>query len=243
MGWKAVNLEEVLKSEKRKSERQSADEVVDAFRRLLKQDDEIDEGILDNIFGGNDSFAHLDPHKLKPDRIFHLDHIRKLCTDYRLRFLDGRYFKGNIPYEAIGRIKKIQRNQEVEIEHFKILAPAPMFNLELRDKDPLLFVPLSDERFYLVHKWGRDLHPLRRLLVFPFRNFKSLLGTVAVFAFLVVMCVPDSVMTGPYDDSTAAIRVIFFFYLFIAFSGLTALYGFSRLKNFNSNLWNSKYFD
>ncbi|MDZ7848783.1 MAG: hypothetical protein U5L96_19765 [Owenweeksia sp.] len=94
-----------------------------------------------------------------------------------------------------------------------------------------------------MHKWGKDLHPLRRLMVFPGRNFSSLLGTLAALALLVVMCIPSSVMLGPLDDSSLAIRAIFFLYLFIAFSGLTVLYGFSRMKNFNANLWNSKYTD
>ena len=135
----------------------------------------------------------------------------------------------------------MQREQEVELSNYMIMAPAPMFKLEEKDRDPLLFVPLSANHYYLVHKWGRDLHTLRRLMVFPFRNFQSLLATVALLALLVVMSIPDSVMMGPNDNTSLGIRAIFFIYLFIAFSGLTTLYGFSRMKNFNANLLNSKY--
>ena len=240
---KGLNLEKALRQEKRRMEKRSKDEVLQAFIRLLKDDDATDEQITQRIFGPNSGAEDLDVSRLDPERIYHIEQIRNLCTNYRLRFLDGSFFKGEIPYEAISRVKKLQRDQNREISNFKIMAPAPMFNLQLKDRDPLLFVPLSSTHFYLVHKWGRDLHPLRRLMVFPFRNFQSLLATVALLAFIVVMSVPSSLMMGPYDTTSAGIRVIFFFYLFIAFSGLTALYGFSRMKNFNANLWNSKYTD
>lgn len=243
MNWNGVNLEEVLQAEKRKRERNSEDTVLSAFRQLLSNEDALDESILNNIFGTGKEVCHLNWKNLDPEKIFHIDQIRKLCTDYRLRFLDSQYFKGEIPYEAIAKIKRIQREEGRELKGFKILAPALMFNLQYQDKDPLLFLQLGKDRYYLVHKWGADLHPLRKLMVLPFRNFKSILISVAALALLVVMAIPDSVYMGPYDQNAGALRVIFFFYLFIAFSGLTLLYGFSRLKNFNSALWNSKYMD
>jgi hypothetical protein len=241
MAMKGLNLERALQREKRRAERKDPDQVLEAFIEMLRDDDQQDDLILQRIFGRNSGIDDLDAVRLDPERIYHIDHIKKLCTDYRLRFLDGEFFKGEIPYEAISRVKTLQRNQDKEIHNYKIMAPAPMFHLEEKDRDPLLFVPLSGTHYYLVHQWGKDLHPLRRMMVFPFRNFKSLLATVALFAFAVVMSVPSSVMMGPYDTSSLGIRVIFFFYLFIAFSGLTTLYGFSRMKNFNANLWNSKY--
>lgn len=240
---KGVNLERVLENEKRQSERKQQDEVLQAFRQVLEDDDDLDDKILNSIFGSDGSITHLKAAELDPGRIYSLEQIKNLCVNYRLRFLDTKYFKGEIPYEALSHVKSLQRHQEVEITGFKILAPAPMFNLQYQDKDPLLFVPLGKDRFYLIHKWGKDLHPLRKLLVYPFRNFKSLLTSVCLLAFAIVMSIPDSVIMGPYDKNSYALRVIFFFYLFIAFSGLTALYGFSRLKNFNSVLWNSKYMD
>ena len=38
------------------------------------------------------------------------------------------------------------------------MAPSALFRLEKTD-DPLLFVPLGNNYYYLVHKWGNDLHP------------------------------------------------------------------------------------
>ncbi len=241
--WSKVNLEEALQAEKRKGENNIEAEVLPVFRQMLKEDDELDEAIVNHIFGKTNGIASLNWKELEVERIFHISEIKKLCTDYRLRFLDANHFKGEIPYEAISKIKMLQRQQEVELASFKILAPAPMFNLQKKDSDPLLFVPLGNGNFYLIHKWGNDLSPYRKWVLLPFRNFKSLIATVALFTLSIVMAIPDSVYMGPYDKSAGALRVIFFFYLFIAFSGLTVLYGFSRLKNFNSALWDSKYMD
>ena len=35
--------------------------------------------------------------KINSDRIFHISDIKKICIDYRLRFLDFNLFKGHVP--------------------------------------------------------------------------------------------------------------------------------------------------
>ena len=54
------------------------------------------------------------------------------------------------------------------------MAPSVLFRLEKKD-DPLLFVPLGNEYYYLIHKWGNDLHPFRKALMWPFKNIWNLL--------------------------------------------------------------------
>lgn len=239
-----LNLEKALARERRRSQDQTAEETLAAFKALLKADDIEDETILQNIFAGGSSLSRaLDLKKLDPNRIYQLEDIKQLCTRYRLRFLDASLFKGDIPYEAISAIKQLQKDQSVELQGYKMIAPAPMFHLENKDKDPLLMLPLGNDRYYLVHRWGNDLHPLRALMVYPFRSFKSLLSSIALLAAFVVSLFPDSIVMGPLDEHSWNIRIIFFFYLFLAFSALTVLYGFSRMKNFNSELWNSRYVD
>lgn len=243
MNWNGLKLDEAIAAEKKRLERKSPNHILAQFKALLAADDLADARAHAQILAGNEHLKSIDISRLDSNNIYSIEQVKALCSCYRLRFLSARYFKGEIPYEAISAVKALQKNQTKTLDNFKIIAPAPMFSLEQRDKDPLLMLPLGKDTYYLVYKWGSDLHPLRRLLVLPFRNFKSLLSTVALFAFSIVLMIPDSIIMGPYDQSSGALRVIFFFYLFIAFSGLTALYGFSRLKNFNENLWNSKYLD
>ncbi|MGB0175901.1 MAG: hypothetical protein ACPF9D_01965, partial [Owenweeksia sp.] len=236
MSWKGVNLEKVLNKERDREQKRKPDQVLEAYQALLREDDKSEGRISRALAEGSERLDDINIELLSADRIFKGSQIKKLCTDYRLRFLAAKHFKGQIPYAAISHIKKLQRHGSGDLTNFKILAPAPMFQLVNKDKDPLLFLSLGNEQYYLVHKWGNDLSIFRKLLVFPFRSFKTMLATVAITAMLVVMCVPDRVMMGPHDSGTLTLRIIFFFYLFIAFSGLTALYGFSRMKNFNSTL-------
>lgn len=244
MKMMGVNLEKALERERRKDELNSPDQTLAAFKAVLEEDDQLDQDIYRRIFGDAPQVSsNFDFRTLDPTKVYSSAQIKKLCTRYRLRFLDTKHFKGDIPYEAIAKIKALQKAQNADLQGFKMIAPAPMFNLKNKDKDPLLMLPLGKDRYYLVHKWGQDLHPLRALMVLPFRNFKTLLASVALLAAMVVSLFPDSMLMGPLDKSSWNIRIIFFFYLFLAFSGLTALYGFSRMKNFNSELWNSKYID
>ena len=107
--------------------------------------------------------------QLESHRIYHLDQIREVCIDYRLRFLDIKYFKNDLPESAHQAINKIETDHGTVLANFKVMAPSVLFRLERKD-DPLLFVPIGNNYYYLVHKWGNDLHPLRKLLMWPFKN-------------------------------------------------------------------------
>lgn len=238
-----VNLERQLQVQRTKLRAESSEEILQAFQQVLAKDNQLDDTILANIFGSEGSVDQLDINKLDPSRIYGVAEIKKICVDYRLRFLDAKYFKGEIPHEAISKVKALQKDQDVELKGFKMIAPAPMFRLVEKDKDPLLFINLGNGLYYLVHKWGKDLNRFRKALVYPFRSFESLFATIIGLAFVIAAAIPSEVMMGPKDTTSMHIRVIFFFYLFLAFSGLTALYGFSRMKNFSVALWKSRYFD
>ena len=240
---KGVNLEDKLDLERSRLRANVADELLATYKRFFNENDALDAQIIENIFGSDGQAQFLNLEQLDPNRIYGVDEIKKVCVDYRLRFLDAKYFKGEIPYEAIAKVKRLQKDQNQEITGFKIIAPAPMFRLQEKDKDPLLFVNLGNGLYYLIHKWGGEISAWRKALVYPFRSFESLFKSIVALAFVIAMAVPSEVMMGPKDTTSMHIRVIFFFYLFLAFSGLTALYGFSRMKNFSVALWKSKYFD
>lgn len=176
---------------------------------------------------------------LETSNIYHLEHIRKICIDYRLRFLDTRYFKGEIPQEAIHRIKRLERIHNTELQGYKIIAPSRLFKLKDKD-DPLLFVPIGNDYFYLIHKWGNDLHPLRKVLVWPFRNIVNLTLLVVLISYIVTLLVPDGLFSK--TNSTAEFWIIFFF-MFKCIASVVIFYGFALGKNFNPAIWRSKFFN
>ena len=56
---------------------------------------------------------NFDFDRLETHRIFHLNQIKKVCIDYRLRFLDLKYFKGNIPNEGVEKIIQLEKDKKL----------------------------------------------------------------------------------------------------------------------------------
>lgn len=173
------------------------------------------------------------------DRIYHIDQIREICINYRLRFLDLKYFKPSLPVEATEAIASMEARHNTVLSGLKIVAPSRLFKLEDKD-DPLLFVPMGNGYYYLVHKWGNDLHPLRRMLVWPFKNIGNLAMVVLVVSFLATLMVPNGLFSK--QAGTAEFWIIFFF-MFKSLAAVVIYYGFAMGKNFNPAIWNSKYFN
>jgi len=185
----------------------------------------------------NYSDNKLEFDKLDTNRIVHINTIKKICIDYRLRFLDINFFKGDIPSEAIDKIKNLELEHNTKIDQFKIMAPSIMFRLKKTD-DPLLFTPLGNNYFYLIHKWGNDLKGLRRLRMWPFLSLKNLLLTLLIVSYLLTLITPLKIFSNNPDSSSFWLIYLF---MFKAIVSIVLFLGVSLGKNFNPQIWNSKY--
>ena len=180
---------------------------------------------------------NFDLTKLSKNRIYHIDHIKKVSIDYRLRFLDIKYFKNKLPVEALKQIKKLEKEHKTKLSEFKIMAPSVLFRLEKKD-DPLLFVPLGNEYYYLVHKWGNDLHPFRKALMWPFKNIWNLLLAVLALSWVFTELTPLSLFTKNQNDSSYWMLL---FFMFKAIASIVLYFGFALGKNFNPAIWDNRY--
>ncbi len=234
---KPTNIQEQLNKAKLQfSEEQLINEVY-----LLLQDSSEKEGkILKKISGNNNRVENnFKFDLLESDKIFHISLIKEICINYRLRFLDSKYFKGQIPDKTIEKIKKLEQEHNIEIEGFKIVAPSKLFKLADKD-DPLLFASIGNGYFYLIDKWGNDLHPLRKILVWPFKNIVNLSLLVVLISLLTTLFIPE----GLFSKSNSQIEfVIIFLFMFKSIAAVVIFYGFALGKNFNPAIWNSKYFN
>ncbi|CAL67301.1 hypothetical protein [Christiangramia forsetii] len=176
---------------------------------------------------------------LESDRIFHVNDIYTICINYRLRFLDTRFFKSKIPYEALMEIKKLEQTHKISLKGFKIIAPSSLFKLENAD-DPLLFAPIGNDYYYLIHKWGNDLHPFRKLLMWPFKTLENFAVFLLATSFLTALLIPEGLFT-PQQTTTQFFMI--FFFVFKWFAGLSIFYGFKMGKNFSTEIWNSKFYN
>ena len=182
-------------------------------------------------------FNEFNLNKLNNKNIFHINTIKSTCIDYRLRFLDIKYFKGEIPLEAIEKIKQMEIDHNKKLNSFKIMAPSIMFRLKKTD-DPLLFIPIGSNYFYLIHKWGNDLAPLRKIRMWPFRSITNLLLTLLFLSYFVTLITPISIFTK--NPNSSGFWILFLF-MFKALVSIVLFLGVALGKNFNPKIWNSKY--
>lgn len=215
-------------------------EILESVANILKNDDTKDEIILETLNKGKSSKENdFNFDLLETQNIYYLDTIKSICIDYRLRFLDTKFFKGEIPYEAVSKIKALEKAHNTELKGFKIVAPSKLFKLENAD-DPLLFAPIGNGYYYLIHKWGNDLNPLRKWIMLPFKNFENLVALTLLVSFIATFLVPEGLFS---KQNTAAEFWMIFFFMFKFIGAIVIYYTFASGKNFSSAIWDSKYFN
>ena len=235
---KKTNIEEKLSGTK--VDDKETNDVLEVVRQILSEDAKKLDLISKNIkIGSSAPRNQFDFDLLETKNIYHLDQIKEICIDYRLRFLDSRYFKGEIPPEALSKIKKLERDHNIEVAGFKIIAPSKLFKLKDKD-DPLLFAPIGNNYFYLIHKWGNDLHPLRKLIMWPFKSIINLAALTVLISYILTLLIPDGLFS---KSNTSAQFMVLFFFMFKSVAAIVIFYGFALGKNFNPAIWNSKYFN
>ena len=121
----------------------------------------------------------------------------------------------------------------------KIVAPSKLFKLKNAD-DPLLFVPIGNDYYYLIHKWGNDLHPLRRLMMWPFKNIVTSILSILLLSFLLTAMMPLGLFSSQPNSSDF---LLIFLFMFKSIAAIVIYYAFAAGKNFNRAIWDSSYYN
>ncbi|PZO31013.1 MAG: hypothetical protein DCF13_02180 [Flavobacteriaceae bacterium] len=232
-----VNLEKELISERKKFKSQIAilEEVKEIFEKNELDRNKIKQALQEK---SSTKINQLKFDLLETDKIFHLEQIKKICIDYRFRFLDSSIFKNEIPEEAISKIRELEKKHDTKLEGFKIVAPSKAFLLENYD-DPLLFIPIGNDYFYLIHQWGNDMNSLRKWIVKPIKNIGSFVLFSILISFILTLIVPETTLSK--DEPMASL--IIFLFIFKSIIAVSAYYFFMMGKNFNSEIWQRKYYN
>ena len=178
--------------------------------------------------------------KIDSNKLFHVNQIKKICIDYRLRFLELNLFKGKVPKKAYQNLEKFKADHPNLKFDLKIMAPSKLFELENYD-DPLLFASLGNGYYYLIHKWGNDLSFFRKISVWPFKNLVNILTFISIISLVITALVPGNIFY--YDGKPGTQYFITFLFILKSVIAIFIYYGFSLGKNFNEFIWNRKYFN
>ena len=234
--FQKINIqEELIKVRKRIL---TEDDLLKEFKTILTEVDSKREDILNTLNSQNDcNFNHFNIDKLDRFKIFHEQQIKTICANYRLRFLDSMYFTNDYPAEAISKIRELENIHKTKLFGFKIIAPLEAFKLKKAD-DPLLFAPLGNGYYYLIHKWGNDLHPLRKIKYWAFKNVENLLIS------LTFLSVFFTALTYPFfitKNANFGYLLMLFMFYFKGFVGMFFIIFGSSGKNFSEYSWQSQY--
>ena len=208
-----INLEKRLVSKKNKNIEEQL--VINEAESILAENTEADIEILksmglDHAIQKSESIKRT-YHGLDQSRIFSEKEIQSICLAYKLRFLDIGTYKGNIDPKLPSKIKEFETiyktagNRYVNLQYCKIVAPMESFVLKDRPVDPLLFYPIGNGFFYLIHKWGNDISAIRLLSGLKNRNYWTW-----YFSSLLMYWTPAALLTLFVFNAHPAVYLAFF---------------------------------
>jgi hypothetical protein len=227
-----------------KSEEELEEQSLRAFKTLLVQVDKEDSKAEEHLRAGSRHGRPLDPIFSAPYRIWHLDELKSYCIRYRLVLISSDQYQSSFSYSLLNELKRLGQKMNNPISQLCVMVPTMMGKPRGDHKRGVLLAQMSDGRFAEIGRWGLQASFARRILMWPVQNLKNSISFIVSLAFLsAFVLLPESVIVGPHDSHSFALRMVFFFYMLLALSGMSVLYGFSKVKSFNEDLWEKTYSD
>jgi hypothetical protein len=248
--WKDMfkNVDIIEELTKERAKQQTAEKnIIDQATSILNGDLQLEKSIENRLINPQyESNQHSKYDQLDTDLIFSEHTIENICTKYRLRFLPSHLFLGEIPKEAKAKIKKVEKENKLTFESFKIVAPESRFKLRDATEDPILFADLGNGNYYMIHKWGDDMGWYRNAIHYPMRNITTLGLTAIVLGLLTTLVLPNSLFpqTEWSNAYASGLTKIYMAFVLSGFYFVSALIiGILKSKEFSQDVWKSKFFN
>ena len=232
-----------LKDELKKFQSKENSDILDLVNNQLLNDELMENNIKKNLNSCATSIENIDLTKYNKNDVYDLKSIKSIAVKYRLRFLPTKYFKNEIPQEAIFKTKSLEKKNNTSIKNFHILAPATSFDLEDVNKDPLLFAPLKNGKYLLIHQWGTDLAWYKKLSALPLRSLESILISIGFVALFLSIITPTWLILNSAEIDMGYFgyhRIAWFLYAYILISSITTFICFSQNIYPSEYQWNKK---
>jgi hypothetical protein len=92
----------------------------------------------------------------------------------------------------------------------------------------------------LIHSWGKDLHPFRKLMMWPFKQIENFVVLLLLISLVLTFLVPQGMFGQTYTTTES---ILIFLFMFKWMAGLAIFYGFKKGKNFSEAIWRSKFYN
>lgn len=236
--FESENMASRLDKIKRQTRSGEEDVLIEA-KRILSNDLFSEKKIIQNLRQYSNISELITEEEVSQHLIFSAKEIKLMAVNYRLKFLESKYYKTEIPYEAVLRIKALNTKHSKNLKEFKILSMADAFAGNAPQNGALLFAKTNHGNYYLIHSWGANMPWHHKLKFWPLRNVETMAASLILFTLMVTLALPTHLITL---DSKATYwcgyRAGTFFHLLIFFTGFTAYFTITFAKNFSSTNWN-----
>ena len=239
--FKGINTKHELKKKRSTKELEKSQEFLENVFQILSEEVYHESEVRRRISTDNEIQESFRWNELSAADVFSINEIKNLCLTYRLRFLDSSMFKDEIPKEAIVKVKNIEKRLGRKVFNFKIAAPTERFELIDCEKDPLLFIQLSDKYYYLVHQWGEDLKWYRPMLVLPLRNRITLISAIVIASSFSTYLISFEHLFDLLNVSDTSVKLAFVAWTFVGVSALFSIARYLFLEGVSEKEWNNPY--
>ena len=230
------NLQQALERERKQPLQQ--DVLLEEAERILFKSRLSEKNILDNLKLYNKSFEFLDDDEIEKNKLFTTAQIKNLCKKLRLKFLPSQNYEGEMPYEAILKIKDLNVTFRKDIKHFRIVSTNSFFVSDNNEEQAMLFAQTIYGNYYLIHTWGKRLSKWRSIKFFAARNFESLFICLLVFSISEALLMPTHLITTDERAGYFSLyRTACIFHLLIFNAGFTVFGLFSFHFTFSESSW------
>ena len=138
---------------------------------------------------------------------------------------------------AFQKLEHLREEYDLGLEDLKIIAPGELFDLEPREKDPILVARLTKDHYIFIDKWGNDFNLWRVIKSLPMRNIYTMITFIGIIA-LTVASLFASGMEVRWDEF-----VFGWLTLWIAFCIFNTFVSISSSIYPTSMIWKSKFLD
>lgn len=177
----------------------------------------------------------------EPERVLHLAEIKALCVVHRLRFLEASQYKGVVPSQAVHTLRRLEKSTGRPLRSFRVLAPPASFRRPGVRGSNWLLVPLGEQRFYIVHRWGGTAMVARALRFWPLRGPLYLTATILALALATASLIPHTWYGAALDaDRWGAHRLLATFWTCTVAAAVTSFVWFAFSGRFNGQGWNGR---
>ena len=116
---KSIDLQKKLIVEREKNIQ--THKIIDWVESIFNEISSPNKSVLERLSASpiDRNINTFDIDEVDTNAIFHISHIEKICVNYRLRFLDTKYFKGTYPEEvSVEKINTLEKKHTTVLRWF-----------------------------------------------------------------------------------------------------------------------------